>query len=603
MSDTNQTEPQDGSNESVIKEEVRLQFHWYIFIFIVIYYGSWIFPILLFFLYVGLYFGPYFLDETNFFALFLNLNSLISLLTMPLIIIGCYVLHLFLNGVITRVFWSITEKISPTKSGVIPRNFTSKTLKFYHIRSFFLKYPKNTFMKGPFPWFTKYLYNFVGTSKIGKGTTIEESVVSAKHYEIGRNCYFGVNSSIASHLVEGIFGNINYFKIKIGDNVTAAGANQIGPGSEIHDNSHLLPLASCTKHSVLKGNNYYYGIPLRKIFKKKLFEILKFSPDQFNEDIVIKREKRIKIEDENEFKENEQKRDKALDEQNDYDKSELLIDFATSSAISRVNLKFLIVYIPILWFSGFLVTIYVHLITWAPSQIYIVLSLMPISLIIMIYLFILGNLIMCKLLLVLINLIHKPKEGVFRAEIGDMDYEFWMLRTELKKIVLWLVRNSPLPWLDVIAIKLFGVKIDFSSHLTDAWCDVEFIKFGRKVMVGQGALVMSSMVVGKYLIIKKVIFDDYALIGGHATIAPGTIIGKDSVIGAISTTTYNQILEPSWIYFGIPSIKLKPNKYAESRRDVIVKKDVDDEKKFKVIYEINVEESKKTKVNFKGDDL
>ena len=521
---------------------------------------------------------------------------------MPLILIGCYLIRLYFLGVTTRMFWRFTEKKSPSKSGVIPRNYTSKPLKFYHIRSFLLKYAKNVFVKGLFPWFSKWLFNFVGSSKIGEGTTIEESVVSAKHYEIGKNCYFGVNSSIATHVVEGIFGNINYFKIKIGDNVTASGANQIGPGSEIHDNSRLLPLASCMKHSLLKGDNYYNGIPLRKVTKKKLNEILKVSPDQIKRNI-IKKEKQIEvIEKTDEIKINEDKINKDNDKRNQYNESELAIDFATSSAISRVNLKFLIVYIPILWFSGFFITIYIHFITFDVARFYLQVIIMPFSLLLMIYLFILGNLIMCKLLLVLINLIHKPKEGVFRAEIGDMDYEFWMLRTELKKIVLWFVRNSPLPWLDVIAIKWFGVDIDFSSHLTDAWCDVEFMKFGRKVMVGQGAVIMSSMVVGKYLIIKNVIFDDYALIGGHTTISPGTIIGKDTVIGALSTTTYNQILEPGWIYFGIPGIKLKPNKYAESRRDLIVKKHVDDEKKYEIVHDANTEEDNEIKKAKGGDD-
>jgi carbonic anhydrase/acetyltransferase-like protein (isoleucine patch superfamily) len=104
---------------------------------------------------------------------------------------------------------------------------------------------------------------------------------------------------------------------------------------------------------------------------------------------------------------------------------------------------------------------------------------------------------------------------------------------------------------------------------------------------------MSSMVVGKYLIIKKVIFGDYVLIGGQTTIAPGTIVGKESFVGAFSFTLYDQILDPGWVYFGMPVRKLKPNKYAESRRDLIVKKDVDEEKKFEIVHDVNIEEDKK----------
>ena len=147
--------------------------------------------------------------------------------------------------------------------------------------------------------------------------------------------------------------------------------------------------------------------------------------------------------------------------------------------------------------------------------------------------------------------------------------------------------------MDIIAFKWFGIKMNLSSTMWDSWCDAEFIKLGDRVIIGQGATVMSSMVVGKYLIIKDVIIGDYAVIGGDSTIAPGTIVGKDSVIGAISTTTYNQIIEPGWIYFGVPVIKLKENKYADLQREILMKRDVDEEKKFEVEHEVNVDEDKK----------
>ena len=269
------------------------------------------------------------------------------------------------------------------------------------------------------------------------------------------------------------------------------------------------------------------------------------------------------------------------------------LDFTTSSAISRVNIKFLAIYIPIFWFSGILVGLcwagfIFHVKNWI-----IIMLMFPIALFFSYFVFIFACTIFSKLFLVLINLIHKPKEGVFRAEKRNNDFEFWCLRTELKKLVVWLMNNCPLPWIDTWAFRWFGSKLDFTSHLYDAWVDVEFITFGRKVIIGQGAVVMTSMVVGKYLIIKRIIFDDYSVIGGVSTISPGTIIGKDTIIGALSSTNYNQILEPGWIYFGIPGIKLKPNKYAESKRDVILRKNVDEEKKYAIDTEVNIDEDKK----------
>ena len=279
--------------------------------------------------------------------------------------------------------------------------------------------------------------------------------------------------------------------------------------------------------------------------------------------------------------------------------TDYFLDFNTSSAINKMNLKFLIFYIPILWFGSLLViSCFFGIIILTPnSHQWIILLLLPVLLFGMWYTFIFGCILFTKLFLVLINLIHKPKEGIFMAEEGDKDYEFWRLRTELKKLGVWLLNNCPLPWSDTWAFRWFGVKIDFSSHLTDAWVDVDFIKFGRKVTVGQGAVVMSSMIVGKYLIIKEVVFDDYVVVGGVSTIAPGTIIGKDTVIGALSSTNYKQLLEQGWIYFGIPGIKLKKNKFAEERRDVILRRDVDDAKKYEVKTEINIDDDKKELLN------
>jgi len=599
-------EPSLDTENKVLREEVKHQYSWYLLVFFTIYLTSYLVPALFFMTYVFFYFLPNFLEISNFFALFTQIKPILALISMPLVIIGCYLIRLFFVGLMTRFFWRLSEKKSPSKEGIIPRNFPSRTLNYYHIRGFMIKYGKNVFNKGVFPWLSNWLYNFVGSSVIGKGSTLEESICNEKFAIVGKNCYFGVCSALVTHLVDGTFGNVNYFHIKVGDNVTFAGMNLVAAGSEIHDNSYLLPLASSGKHSILKGNNYYWGLPLRKIFRKKTMEYLDLTPKELeiNENIAgfidkkamekLKTDKILgqsnnKIDKEQEkFEENEDKIDINSLKEND-----LALDFTTSSAISKVNIKFLVVYIPIFWLSGMLDTIILYTFTTYIGNVYLMIFFLPAMIIIMWFVFIVGCFFFCKLFLILINLIHKPREGVFRAEIGNPDFEFWALRTELKKIVIWLIRNWPIPWMDIIALKWFGVKMSLTSSLYDAWCDLEFITFGRNVLVGQGASINSSMVIGKYLIIKRVICGDYSLIGGHSTVAPGTIIGEDTFISAISTTVHSQILEPGWIYFGIPCIKFKPNKYAESQREIIVKKDVDEEKKYEVEYEVNIDEDKK----------
>jgi len=303
---------------------------------------------------------------------------------------------------------------------------------------------------------------------------------------------------------------------------------------------------------------------------------------------------------ENNKTENEQ----GTNSNNNSSDADYIIDFTTSSAISRVSIKFLAIHIPILWLSGLAVCIYMYeyfirlnfvkLDRWIPALLYL-----PIALLCMYFLFIFAVLFFSKLFLILINLIHKPREGIFKAEMGDPDFEFWALRIELKKLALWLMRNCPFPWIDFIGFKWFGVDIDSSSHLQDSWTDIEFIKFGRRVMIGQSAVVMTSMVVGNYLIIKKIIFNDYALVGGLSTIAPGTVFGADTVLGAASITTPNQVLEPGWIYAGIPARKFRPNRV--ERRDIIAKVDVDEGTKFDSEHEVNIDKDKQDLLKTKKD--
>ncbi|MFW9824791.1 MAG: hypothetical protein ACFFE4_17750, partial [Candidatus Thorarchaeota archaeon] len=452
----------NNSENEVVKEEVSLQFHLYILIFACIFYSSYILPGFCFFLYVIQIFLPYVLETSSFLSLFLNFEPLLAFLLTPLVIITCYLLHLFLIGLSTRMLWKMTEKISPSKSGVIPRNIRSRAANYYHIRSFMIKYGKNSFTKGAFPWLSNWFFNTVGSNKIGKGTTLEESVGMDKFINIKDNCYIGVNSTLASHLLTGIFGNISYFEIKVGNNVTSGAMSQIGPGSELHDNSFLLPLASTNKHSILKGNNYYWGIPLRKIFRKKTMQYLALTARdlEINENIEGYKDKELL----NKLKELEKSQNLAktvykadnrkvelaqdeidLDELSEQD---LSIDFTTSSAISRVNIKFLAVYLPIFFVSGLIVSIFWYWYLVEGNWLMIIVFL-PLAIFGSIYFFILASILFSKLFLIFINLIHKPREGIFKAEIGDKDYEFWMLRTEVKKIGLWFLRNSPLPWTDV----------------------------------------------------------------------------------------------------------------------------------------------------------
>jgi len=259
------------------REIVRFQYQKYMAFFFFIYIGSYLAPVIVLMFYLFLILKPLFFEVESFIVVLTNLDSLITFLTIPLVVVVFYLSHLFFLGVFTRILWRYTEKKSPTKDGIIPRDIRSKTADYYHYRSFMIKYGKNAFMKGSFPWLVNWFLNFVGAGVIDKGTTFEESVLNDRNIVVGKNCYIGCNSTLCTHVVEGIFGNIIYFKITLGENVTLGGYNQIGPGAELKENSYLLPMASATKFNNTKGNNYYYGLPLRRIFKKKIMDYLKVS--------------------------------------------------------------------------------------------------------------------------------------------------------------------------------------------------------------------------------------------------------------------------------------------------------------------------------------
>jgi len=292
------------SIKQIIKEDINITSIWHAISFFGAFIFSYLIPGIIFFVYILFIFEPYVLNTDNIIVLFTQLGPLLSFLLIPVILICCYLLHLFFLALGVRLIYRSTEKKIPSKDGIIPRNIPSKTLDFYHIRSFMLKYPKYVFTKGMFPWLTNWAFNFIGSTNIGKGTIIEEQVCGDKYIDIGKNCFIGPNSILASHMVDGIYGNISYFKIKIGDNVTFTGQNAIAPGTEINDNSYLLPMASASKFNVLKGNNYYYGIPLRKIFKSKIQEYLQITKDELNMDKSLREEQSYK---KNEKKEIEQK--------------------------------------------------------------------------------------------------------------------------------------------------------------------------------------------------------------------------------------------------------------------------------------------------------
>ena len=225
--------------------------------------------------------------------------------------------------------------------------------------------------------------------------------------------------------------------------------------------------------------------------------------------------------------------------------------------------RYLIIYIFIIWFSiipdFFLILFLISIMKFD----WILFITFPIILIVVYMLFILSALFFSWLALKFVNLFHFPKEGVFPKTLKNKDYRAWIKRAVIRKFPIWLCHNVPFPWVDVLAFKVFGNHVKFTTPLYDAWVDSEFLEIGKGTTIGQGAVIMTSMITTEFLIIKRVIIGKNCLVGGHSVISPGTILHDNVLLGALSSTQVSQELESGWVYIGSPAQKYRENKFRE----------------------------------------
>ncbi len=194
--------------------------------------------------------------------------------------------------------------------------------------------------------------------------------------------------------------------------------------------------------------------------------------------------------------------------------------------------------------------------------------LFPFVFFIAIIILIISSIVVAKIFLIFVNVIHKPKEGVFNRHKSDKDYCYWSLRAVVKKWPCWLARQLNLPILETLVFKILGIKTNNSNSLNEGWVDCEFIEFGRNVKIGQGSVIMSNILINDKLIIKKVIIKDNVIIGAHACVVPGTVIESNTILGANSGTIINQHLESNSIYNGSPAKKIMVNQPITNRKEI-----------------------------------
>ena len=268
-----------------------------------------------------------------------------------------------------------------------------------------------------------------------------------------------------------------------------------------------------------------------------------------------------------------------------------------------IKKRYLFFYIFLIWISIFSIQFEFWLIwkLYKPNETIFIrfLVLLPLLIFLMYITSIVVSLIFAKIFLVIVNIIHKPKEGVFLKTPSNKDYRYWCIRSIIKKWPLWLSHKFPFPFIDNICLKLFGIKTRYSNSLFEGFIDTEFIEFGKNVIIGQAALIQSAVIVGNLFILKRTVLEDNVMVGAHSIVMPGTYMKKNSILAGSSMTTVGQVLDEDFIYMGAPAKKYKKNVFFEDGLEDEIKKQFKKKAISTVKYEdlYTVRKDKDTQIN------
>ncbi|NVM37111.1 MAG: hypothetical protein HWN81_16050 [Candidatus Lokiarchaeota archaeon] len=244
-----------------------------------------------------------------------------------------------------------------------------------------------------------------------------------------------------------------------------------------------------------------------------------------------------------------------------------------NTTLLLVKKRYLFFYFFLIWISIFSIQFEFWLFwkLYDPKFIHFLVFL-PLLIFIMYLTSIAVSLIFAKIFLTVVNLFHKPREGIFLRHKSDKDYRYWCLRSVIKKWPLWISHKFPFPFMNNICLKMFGIRTKYSNSLFEGFVDTEFIEFGKNIVIGQGAIVQSAVIIGNLFIIRKTIIEDNVLIGAQSVVMPGTHMKKNSILGAHSLITIGQEIEENWIYLGAPAKKFKENVFIEDGLESIIEK-------------------------------
>jgi len=194
--------------------------------------------------------------------------------------------------------------------------------------------------------------------------------------------------------------------------------------------------------------------------------------------------------------------------------------------------------------------------------------LLPLNIYGNIFLFAFTIIVFSALIFKILNKISPPLEGIF--EKGSKHWKYMHKRFWTAFFPIWLARSLPLPWIDIVVYRLFGVRIGKNVVLYEGYVDPLFIEIGDFTMTSLNICIFSHLIYHDKVVIKKVKIGSACVVGPQTIISPGTIMQDGAILGVNSYTWVDQELEGNLIHVGTPvSITLPIQSVEESQEKAV----------------------------------
>lgn len=266
------------------------------------------------------------------------------------------------------------------------------------------------------------------------------------------------------------------------------------------------------------------------------------------------------------------------------------IEFISSSGVYKTPFTLIIIFQV---FIGGLIIVMVN--AWFLNSLYYLLTgdyfypllmrpewylwlLVPLNIYGNIFLFAFSVIAFSALIFRVLNKISPPKEGIFNR--GSKDWKYMHRRFWTAYFPIWLARALPLPWLDIVVYRFFGIRIGKNVVLYEGYVDPVFVEIGNFTMTSLNICIFSHLLYQDKVLIKRVKIGEACVVGPHTIISPGTIMQDRAVLGVNSYTSIGQELKSDLIHVGIPVSMTLPIQSIEESQEKAerIKKGIEESK-------------------------